>query len=106
MARRVLLLPLVLCCAALLLAQAAAAAFTATQPVSGNQLTVDKLANYFSATPGSAVQPGTATPVATGSVDTLALAFGAVPSARTFTSVFTVRNVSAQPQTAVLTLTG
>jgi hypothetical protein len=39
-------------------------------------------------------------------VDTLALAFGAVPRAQAFTSVFTVTNVTAQAQTAVLSVAG
>jgi hypothetical protein len=106
--RRGPLLLLLCLCSSLALAGAAArpaaAAFTRATAVTGNQVTVDRLANYFSATPGAAVQPGTSTPVSSGNVDTLALAFGAVPSARTFTSVFTVANVSAQSQTAVLTL--
>ncbi|MDX6512550.1 MAG: hypothetical protein QOE36_2054 [Gaiellaceae bacterium] len=80
------------------------AAFTAALPVPGNVMTVDSLANYFQVTPGTAVQPGTSTPVASGNVNTLALSFGTVPSARTFTSVFTVKNVSAQSQTAVLSV--
>jgi hypothetical protein len=82
------------------------AAFTAGLNVAVNKVTADKLGNYFQVTPGSAVQAGTTTPVATGDVDTLALAFGLVPSARTFTSVFTVKNVSPQAQTAVLTPSG
>ena len=82
------------------------AAFTAQLAVAGNGVTADKLGNYFQVTPGSAVQPGTSTPIATGGVDTLALAFGLVPSARTFASVFTVKNVSTQAQTAVLTASG
>ena len=97
-------------CAATAVAGAAArlssAAFTAQTPVAGNTVTVDKLGNYFQVTPGTAVQAGTSTPVATGNVDTLALAFSLVPSARAFTSVFTVKNISTQSRTAVLTLNG
>jgi fibronectin type 3 domain-containing protein len=48
----------------------------------------------ISVTPGTAVRPGTTTPIATGSNDTLSLNFGTVPSARTITNVFTVRNTS------------
>jgi large repetitive protein len=82
------------------------AAFTATTSVPGNSITADRLSNYFQVTPGSAVVPGTSTPVASGDVDTLALGFGTVPSVRTFTSVFTVQNVTGQPQTATLTSLG
>ena len=97
-------------CAAIAVAGASArlssAAFTAQKPVAGNTVTVDKLGNYFQVTPGTAVQAGTSIPVATGNVDTLALAFSLVPSARAFTSVFTVKNISTQSRTAVLTLSG
>jgi hypothetical protein len=82
------------------------AAFTRATAVPTNALAVDKLSNYFSVVPGSAVQPGTSTAVASGNVDTLALAFGTVPSARTFTSVFQITNVSGSSHTATLTLSG
>ena len=82
------------------------AAFTATTTVAGNTITADRVSNYFQVTPGSAVRPGTSTPVATGDVDTLALDFGTVPSAGTFTNVFSVQNVTGQPQTATLTSLG
>jgi hypothetical protein len=82
------------------------AAFTATTSVPSNTITADRLANYFLVTPGSAVKPGTSTPVAGGDVDTLALDFGTVPSVRTFTDVFTVQNVTGQSQTASLTSLG
>ena len=71
-----------------------------------NSVAVDKLANYFSVVPGTAVQAGTSTPVASGDVDSLSLAFGTVPSARTFTSVFRITNVSGSTQTATLALSG
>jgi hypothetical protein len=48
----------------------------------------------YTITPGSAVQPGTTTKIATGDANTLQLNFGTVPSARTITSIFTVTNVS------------
>ncbi|MEP6893213.1 MAG: hypothetical protein ABI927_05480 [Gaiellaceae bacterium] len=102
-------LPL-LAVAAILVAGAAtplsSAAFTAQEAVPGNSLTIDTLANYFQVTPGTSVQPGTSTPIAVGNVDAMALTFGTVPSARTFSSVATVKNVSAQTQTAVLSLAG
>jgi hypothetical protein len=87
------------------LTRGTAAAFTSSLTASGS-VTVDRLGNYFQVTPGADVRPGTSTPVAAGDVDTLALTFGTVPSARTFANVFTVRNLTAQPQTAVLTLAG
>jgi hypothetical protein len=80
-----------------LCARLSAAAFTGSTTVSSNTVTVDKLANYFSVTPLN----GT---VASGNVDSLALDFGTVASARTFTSVFQVTNVSGTSQTAILTL--
>jgi hypothetical protein len=104
---------LVLVLAALAVAVSAAvgvrgssAAFTAAKTVGGSTVTVDKLANYFTVTPGPVVRPGTSTPVAGGDVDTLALDFGTVPSAQTFRAVFTVRNPTSAAQTAVLTLAG
>jgi hypothetical protein len=80
-----------------LCARLSAAAFTGSTTVSSNTVTVDKLANYFSVTPLN----GT---VASGNVDSLALDFGTVASARTFTSVFQVTNVSGASHTAILTL--
>lgn len=74
-----------------------AAAFTGSTTTPGNGVTVDKLSNYFSVTPIN----GT---VASGGVDNLSLDFGTVPSARTFTSVFRVTNVSGAAQMATLAL--
>jgi len=88
------------------LARLSSAAFTRATTVTGNAVTVDALGNHFSVTPGSSVQPGTSTPIATGTVDTLSLAFGTVPSARTFTQLIQVTNVSGQTQTAVISLSG
>src|SRR5437588_12591365 len=82
------------------------AAFTATPVSAGASLRVDELANHFSVTAGAAVQPGTTTPVASGDVNTLALAFGTVPQAEAVAPGFTVRNVSAQAQPAQLTTIG
>src|SRR5436190_13913100 len=84
--------------AAGLFARFSAAAFTGSTAVSANTVTVDKLANYFSVTPLNGA-------VASGNVDSLALDFGTVASARTFTSVFRVTNVSSVSHTAILTLT-
>ena len=50
------------------------------------------------------MQAGTSTPIASGNVDSLSLGFGTVPSARTFTNVFTIKNVSGSAQTATLAL--
>jgi len=80
-----------------LFARFSAAAFTGSMATPSNAVTVDKLANYFSVTPLN----GT---VASGGVDNLSLDFGTVASARTFTSVFRITNVSGASQTATLTL--
>jgi Bacterial Ig domain len=87
-----------------LFARFSAAAFTGSTVTPSNSVTVDALHNYFSVTPGSAVQPGTSTAVASGNVDSMSLDFGTVPSARTFTSVFTIKNVSGASRTATLSL--
>lgn len=81
-----------------LCARLSAAGFTGSTAVASNPVTVDQLSNYFSVTPLN-------TAVASGGVDNLALDFGTVASARTFTSVFSVKNVSSASRTAVLTLT-
>jgi hypothetical protein len=100
----------VLACAGLAFAGAlthfSSASFTNATAVPSNAVAVDKLANYFSVVPGTAVQAGTSTPVASGNVDTLSIAFGTVPSARTFTSVFSITNVSGSSQTATIALSG
>lgn len=80
-----------------LFAHLSAAAFTGSTSVGSNAVTVDKLANYFSVTPIN----GT---VASGNVDTLSLDFGTVASARTFSSVFRITNVSSASRTATLAL--
>jgi hypothetical protein len=82
------------------------AAFTATTSVPSNTITADRLSNYFLVTPGSAVKPGTSTPVASGDIDTLTLDFGTAPSTLTFTNVFTVQNVTGQSQTATIASLG
>jgi Bacterial Ig domain len=83
--------------AAGLCARLSAAAFTGSTAISSNTVTVDQLSNYFSVTPLN-------TTVASGGVDNLALDFATVASARTFTSVFRVTNVSGASRSAVLTL--
>ena len=82
------------------------ASFTATTSVPGNTITADRLSQLLLVTPGSAVRPGTSTPVASGSVDTLALDFGTAPSVHSFTNVFAVQNITGQSQTATLTSLG
>jgi hypothetical protein len=81
-----------------------AAAFTSSTSVPANGITADALRNYFSVTPGSDVQPGTSNAVAGGDVDSLSIDLGTVPSARTFSNVFRITNVSGATQTATLTL--
>ena len=81
-----------------------AAAFTGSTSVPANSITADALRNYFSVTPGSDVQPGTSNAVAGGDVDSLSIDLGTVPSARTFSNVFRITNVSGAMQTATLTL--
>ena len=88
------------------LTQFTSAAFTSATAVPSNSVVVDKLSNYFSVVPGTAVQAGTSTPVASGDVDSLSMAFGTVPSARTFTNVFHITNVSGSSRTATLALFG
>jgi large repetitive protein len=100
----------VLACVGLALAGAlthfSSAAFTNATAVPSNALAIDKLSNYFAVVPAGAVQPGTSTSIASGDVDTLALAFGTIPSARTIGSIFRITNVSGSSQTATLTLSG
>ncbi len=85
-------------------ARFSAAQFTSSTSVPGNGVQVDQISNHFSVTPGSAVQAGTSTPIASGNVDSMSLAFGTVPSARTFTNVFTIKNVGSSTATATLTM--
>jgi hypothetical protein len=84
--------------------QLSSAAFTGSTALPGNAITADALRNYFSVSPGTDVQPGTATAVAAGNVDGLSIDLGTVPSARTFSSVFRITNVSGASRTATLTL--
>jgi len=80
------------------------AAFTASTAVPANGVTADALRNYFSVSPGSDVQPGTSNAVAGGNVDALSIDLGTVASARTFSSVFRITNVSGASRTATLSL--
>src|SRR4051812_40326410 len=87
-----------------LFTQLSAAAFTSSTNVPTNAITADALRNYFSVSPGSDVRPGSSTAVAAGNVDSLSIDLGTVPSARTFSSVFSITNVSSTTKTATLTL--
>jgi hypothetical protein len=87
-----------------LFTQLSSAAFTGSLAVPSSGITADALHNYFSVTPGTDVRPGTSTAVAAGNVDGLSIDLGTVPSARTFSNVFRVRNVSSATRTATLTL--
>jgi hypothetical protein len=89
-----------------LFAQLSSAAFTSSTTVGTNGITSDALRNYFSVSAGTDVQPGTSTPVASGNVDALSIDLGTVPSARTFSSVFRITNVSGASATATLSLSG
>ena len=84
--------------------QLSSAAFTGSTALPSNSITADALRNYFSVSPGTDVQPGTATAVAGGNVDGLSIDLGTVPSARTFSSVFRITNVSGASKTATLAL--
>jgi Bacterial Ig domain len=96
--KRLVMIACVGLAAAGLFAHLSAAAFTGSTAIPSNAVTVDKLANYFSVTPLN-------TTVASGNVDSLALDFGTVASARTFASVFRITNVSGATRTATLSLT-
>jgi hypothetical protein len=84
--------------------QLSSAAFTGSTALPSNNITAEALHNYFSVSPGSDVQPGTGTAVADGNVDGLSIDFGTVPSARSFSSVFQIKNVSSATRTATLSL--
>ncbi len=107
--RRTLALGAVAAVAALLLGASVrptSASFTAGLTAGGNTFTADTLANYFTAVPGTAVQPGTSTQVAGGNVDALTLTFGTVQAGGPVVDVFRVTNVSAASRTATLALSG
>ncbi len=90
--------------AAGLFTQLSSAAFTCSVAAPSNGITADALHNYFSVSPGTDVQPGTSTAVSSGNVDGLSIDLGTVPSARTFSSVFRITNVSSATRTATLSL--
>ena len=87
-----------------LFTQLSSAAFTGSLAAPSNTITADALHNYFSVSPGTDVQPGTSTAVASGNVDGLSIVLGTVPSARTFSNVFRITNVSSATRTATLSL--
>jgi Bacterial Ig-like domain len=84
--------------------QLSSAAFTGSTVLPSNNVTADALRNYFSVSPGSDVQPGTGTAVGAGNVDGFSIDLGTVPSARTFSNVFRITNVSGASRTATLAL--
>src|SRR5438093_7197657 len=102
--RKLVVLGCLCLAAAGICARFSAAAFTSATAVGANSVTADALRNYFSVSPGTDVRAGTSTPVAGGDVDGLSIELGTVPSARTFSNVFRITNVSGVTQTATLTL--
>src|SRR2546425_12229297 len=102
--RRLVLIACLSLAAAGLFTQLSSAAFTGSIAAPGNSITSDALRNYFSVSPGTDVQPGTSTAVAAGNVDGLSIDLGTVPSARTFSSVFHITNVSGASRTATVPL--
>jgi hypothetical protein len=84
--------------------QLSSASFTGSVAIPSNSITSDALRNYFSVSAGSDVQPGTSNAVASGNVDGLSIDLGTVPSARTFSNVFRITNVSGATRTATLSL--
>ena len=102
--RRLVVIACVSLAAAGLFTQLSSAAFTGSLAAASNTVTADALHNYFSVSPGTDVQPGTSTAVASGNVDGLSIVLGTVPSARTFPNVFRITNVSSATRTATLSL--
>jgi hypothetical protein len=102
--RKLLVIACVSLAAAGLFTQLSSAAFTGSLAAPSNGITADALRNYFSVSPGTDVQPGTSTAVASGNVDGLSIDLGTVPSARTFSNVFRITNVSSATHTATLNL--
>ena len=102
--RKLVVIACVSLAAAGLFTQLSSAAFTGSLAAPSNGITADALRNYFSVSPGTDVQPGTSTAVAAGDVDGLSIDLGTVPSARTFSNVFRITNVSSATRTATLTL--
>ena len=61
-------------------------------------------AQILSTAPGTAVKPGSSTPVATGTGSAISLDFGSNPAVNTFGDVFSVTNISPEPQTLTLSV--
>jgi large repetitive protein len=104
--RKLVLIALASLAAVGLFAQLSSAAFTSSTTLPSNGITADALRNYFSVSAGSDVQPGTSNPVGGGNVDGFSIDLGTVPSARTFSSVFQITNVSGASRTATISLSG
>ena len=62
-------------------------------------------AQILSTAPGTAVKPGSSTPVATGTGSAISLDFGSNPAVNTFGDVLSVTNISPEPQTLSLSVT-
>ncbi len=109
-ARRRIVIQLGALAAVMAIAFAAAGTTSAAFQGSGGSGTsvaaTDSLANYFSIEPGTAVQPGTSTPIAAGSGESLAIDAGRVPDSRTIADVVRVTNVSGSTQTLDLAKLG
>src|SRR5438309_2540049 len=102
--RRLVVIACLSLAAAGLFTQLSSAAFTGSIAAPGNRITSDALHNYCSVSPGTDVRPGTSTAVAAGNVDGLSIDLGTVPSARNFSNVFRITNVSSATRTATLSL--
>src|SRR6266576_5829447 len=102
--RRLVVIACLSLAAAGLFTQLSSAAFTGSIAAPGNSITSDALHNYFAVSPGNDVRPGTSTAVAAGNVDGLSIDLGTVPSARNFSNVFRITNVSSATRTATLCL--
>ncbi|MFY9488081.1 MAG: hypothetical protein WAP35_05220 [Solirubrobacterales bacterium] len=79
--------------------QPAFAAQTATTESIQSVAETDSLERFIDIVPGSAVQPGTSTPVATGLDLSFAVDLGRVPDARTFTDAFRITNTDVVAHT-------
>ncbi len=60
-----------------------------------NTASTDGLTRYFTIVPGTATRPGTATPVAVGSNETISFDLGRVPDSRTFNDVARITNTDS-----------
>lgn len=82
------------------------ASFTSGATSQPNAAGTDALYNHFSFVPGTAVQPGTSTPIASGSDAGLAIDLGRVPDTRTIADVVRVTNITGSSRSLDLSLIG